>query len=205
MLVALLALFSAGSARADYDSAVRAYDNGNYSSAYSQFRSLERQGDLRAKPYLSRLRDKGYGSSGAASGSSASSSGKSIWDFSSGKDDRSVQSSSGSSGDWSYGRSGSSGRAPSSGVVVPFHGSIWTKLAFFPADVTVIGLQYVAKIVNASTLEMELRRVSLDGNTIGMGLFALFWWFVIFKIGYALCGFFIEARRATLSSVDSES
>ncbi len=58
LIAGMAFLLGASPARADFESAVAAYDQGAYSAAYSEFSTLARAGDERAQSYLNRIRRK---------------------------------------------------------------------------------------------------------------------------------------------------
>ena len=58
ILAGALCVFMAGPALADFESAVTAYDRGDYTEARSEFQSLAAAGDQRAARYIDRIRDK---------------------------------------------------------------------------------------------------------------------------------------------------
>ncbi len=58
ILAVLACAFVTSPARADFESAVTAFEGGAYSAAYSEFSTLARAGDERAQSYLNRIRRK---------------------------------------------------------------------------------------------------------------------------------------------------
>ena len=68
-------------------------------------------------------------------------------------------------------------------------------LYFLPADATMIGMQYIAKAINARELGFDLRHASRQGSEFVMGIFALFWWFVIVRLVYGIGGFVVRVVR----------
>ncbi|MEM7225574.1 MAG: hypothetical protein AAF495_21530 [Pseudomonadota bacterium] len=194
MVMMLGGLLVAGPAFADFKAAVSAYNKGNYEQAYRQFKSLASSGDARAHRYLDALRSEGFGSSAAPDDS-----GGSIWSGTPSRSGGSSGASSLSGNPWSWIQSsaerGSAKRAASGGVVMPDHESVLASLYFLPADATMIGMQYVAKAIRARELELDLRHASRVGAGAVMAIFALFWWFVIVKLTFAIGGFLVRVVR----------
>ena len=60
-LAVVALLFSAGSAWADYDDALAAYERGDYATALQEFRPLAEQGDAKAQFNLGFMYDNGKG------------------------------------------------------------------------------------------------------------------------------------------------
>ena len=56
LIIAVLACaFATSPARADFESAIAAYDQGAYQEAYREFEALADEGDQRAEPYLEQI------------------------------------------------------------------------------------------------------------------------------------------------------
>ena len=60
-LAVLALLFSAGSAWADFDDGMAAYESGDYATALQEWRPLAEQGDAEAQLNLGLIYDDGYG------------------------------------------------------------------------------------------------------------------------------------------------
>ncbi len=60
-LAVVALLFSAGSAWADYDDALAAYERGDYATALQEFRPLAEQGNARAQSVLGVMYYQGHG------------------------------------------------------------------------------------------------------------------------------------------------
>ena len=64
-----------------------------------------------------------------------------------------------------------------SNIVVPRRRSTASKIFYFPADSTMIGLQYAARSMHAYEVHRELRIKSRDGGDFIFGILAAIWWF----------------------------
>ena len=78
---------------------------------------------------------------------------------------------------------------------VPDRRSVWSKVFFLPADGTVVGSQHAAWELGANGFFRDLRAVARDGNDIVLGLFAVFWWFLIGKALLSIGGVLTRAFR----------
>ncbi len=58
LTASLLLAIVAAPAWADFDSAVAAYERGEYQEAYDEFSALARDGEVRAQPYLNQIQRK---------------------------------------------------------------------------------------------------------------------------------------------------
>ena len=207
LLAGALCLLLTVPALAGYESAVAAYNRGDYQQAETEFEALAAAGDARAQPYLERIRA-GSSADSQESGSFTST----LMDSVSSLFSQSETSSSGSgatSGNtkpsataqpgkgnpsskpatqepWSlFGhRSGrvSPSPAPVTDVVSPERRSIWSAIFHLPGDATVIGLQYVAHFLGADNLSRELQILSRGSDKIALSILAVGWWLVIIKV-----------------------
>ncbi len=189
LIAGMAFLLGASPARADFESAVAAYDQGAYSAAYSEFSTLARAGDERAQSYLNRIRRKLQAGAKTGAKTGGTSSGES-----------SAQSA--PSGDWGWDEGPTAGwsvdvtpwnpleqrPSPPSGVeiVVPFHKSVWVTIFHLPADATVIGLQYVARFLDADRMYRDLQTISRNGNEITLAILAAVWWLLLLRVLYSV-------------------
>lgn len=209
LIAGMAFLLGASPARADFESAVAAYDQGAYSAAYSEFSTLARAGDERAQSYLNRIRRKlqaGAKTGGTSSGGTASG-------------ESSVQSA--PSGDSGWGEGLSAGwsvdvtpwnplehrPSPPSGVkiVVPFHKSVWVTIFHLPADATVIGLQYVARFLDADRMYRDLQTISRNGNEITLAILAAVWWLLLLRVLYSVVQIVVRLIRVIFASQEQET
>jgi hypothetical protein len=194
----------ASPARADFESAVAAYEQGAYSEAYSEFSTLARAGDERAQSYLNRIRRKlqaGAKTGGTASGESSAQSAP--------------------SGDSGWGEGLSAGwfvdvtpwnplgqrPSPPSGreIEVPFHKSVWVTIFHLPADATVIGLQYVARFLDADRMYRDLQTISRNGNDITLAILAAVWWLLLLRVLYSVVQIVVRLIRVIFASQEQET
>jgi hypothetical protein len=208
LIAGMAFLLGASPSRADFESAVAAYDQGAYSAAYSEFSTLARAGDERAQSYLNRIRRKLHAGAKTGGTSSGTSSGGS-----------SAQSA--PSGDAGWGEGPSAGwfakvtpwnplgqrPAPPSGteIVVPFHASVWSTIFHLPADATVIGLQYVARFLDANRMYRDLQIISRNGNEITLAVLAAFWWFLMLRVLYSVVRIVMRLIRVMFASQEQEN
>jgi hypothetical protein len=201
VLAGALCLATTVPALASFESAVAAYEQGDYVDAQREFQTLVESGDGRAKPYLERIHRK-LKSKSAAEESIATTLETAVTNLFNAPEKPSVEISSvrtapesdRSANSRPAGRTDPEARsdqaqsAPDSGVVVPRHGSIWSTVFHLPGDATVIGLQYVARFLSADNLERELQIISRHSDEIAVSILAGFWWLVIIRgaIGTAL-------------------
>ncbi len=177
LTASLLLAIVAAPAWADFDSAVAAYERGEYQEAYDEFSALARDGDGRAQPYLTRIQRKLDAAPGTRSSNQSGS-----W----GSREFAAQPSS----VWNIGitpwKNSEEHSAPPATVktVVPYHASVWSTLFHSPADATVIGLQYVAGLLDADRLYRELQVISRNGDTLTLGILAGVWWLLILRAIY---------------------
>jgi hypothetical protein len=197
-------LLGTGPARADFESAVADYEKGAYSEAYSEFSTLARGGDERAQSYLNRIRRKlqagaktGGTSSGGSSAQSAPS-GNSGWGE-------------GPSAGWSvdvtpWNPLGQRPSPPSGAeIVVPFHKSVWATIFHLPADATVIGLQYVARFLDADRMYRDLQTISRNGNEITLAVLAAVWWLLMLRVLYSVVQIVVRLIRVIFTSQEQET
>jgi hypothetical protein len=207
ILAGALCLAMAGPALADFESAVSAYDRGDYTEARSEFQSLAAAGDERAQPYLDRirrnLRDDNQSSGSltptlmdtvtsifgeSETSSDDSGSGAIRRGTESSAAGRSAENASGKKpADWEpwspfdQATEPASAPPPVSDVVIPQRRSIWSTIFHLPGDATVIGLQYVAQSLSADNLSRELQFISRHSDKIALSILASLWWLVIIK------------------------
>ncbi len=162
LTASLLLAIVAAPAWADFDSAVAAYERGEYQEAYDEFSALARDGDGRAEPYLNRIQRRLDAASGTARPTSVWNIGTTPW------------------------KNSEEHSAPPATVKleVPYHASVWSTLFHSPADATVIGLQYVAGLLDADRLYHELQVISRNGNALTLGVLAGVWWLLILRAIY---------------------
>ena len=204
LIAGMAFLLGTSPAKADFDSAVVAYERGAYSEAYSEFSTLARAGDERAEPYLDRIRRKLQ--AGAKTG--GTSTGKSSAPSDPGFD---MGWSEGPSAGWSVDVTPwnplGQRPAPPSGteIVVPFHKSVWPTIFHLPADATVIGLQYVARFLDADRMYRDLQMISRNGNEITLAVLAAFWWFLMLRVLYSVVQIVVRLVRAMFASQEQEN
>ncbi len=208
LIAGMAFLLGASPARADFESAVAAYDQGAYSAAYSEFSTLARAGDERAQSYLNRIRRKlqagaktdaktGGTASGESSAQSAPS-GDSGWDE-------------GPTAGWfvdvtpwnplDQRPSPPSGRE----IEVPFQNSVWVTIFHLPADATVIGLQYVARFLDADRMYRDLQTISRNGNKITLAILAAVWWLLLLRVFYSVVQIVVRLIRVIFASQEQET
>jgi len=225
ILAGALCLAMAGPALANFESAVVAYEDGAYRDAQTEFEALAADGEGRAKPYLERIREKLheghqtdesitstlmnsvtsiFGESGTSSDGSAS--GAIVTDagpFTAGRLPEGA--SGGKPADWEpwnpFSQVAEPAPPPVSDVAIPQRRSIWSVIFHLPGDATVIGLLYVAQILNADNLSRELQFIGRHSDKIALSILAGFWWLVIIRgvvgIGVGLSHFMKAATTIT--------
>ena len=184
-LIATLAFASVASpARADFVSALSAYESGARSIAYQEFRRLEEQGDKRAQRFLERMRmgwppvTTGWLTAPVSSANTAPEhSGQGPESIA----QREAQSSPFSWQIWNPFQQWVELRT-ASGIVVPTRRSTASKIFYFPADSTMIGLQYAAQSMHAYEAHRELRIKSREGGDFIFGILAAIWWFLTLRV-----------------------
>lgn len=225
ILAGALCVFMAGPALADFETAMAAYDRGDYTGARSEFESLAATGDERAEPYLERIREE-LRDDQQADEASTSTLMDSISSFFSGSETssegarlgavvtdaepstaaRSLESASGGKpADWEpwspFDKGSDSTALPVSDVVTPQHRSIWSTIFHLPGDATVIGLQYVAQSLNADNLSRELQLISRHSDKFALSILAGIWWLAIIRgvvgIGIGISRFMKAATTTT--------
>ncbi len=183
-----------------------AYDRGAYQEAYREFEALADEGDQRAEPYLEQILK--------INPAAASDRPKAPTSRSTNPAARSAPGS-----EWSWGAEGPGGISfdwepwnpfdqateppPSMEIVVPYHASVWSTLLLLPADATVIGLQYVARVFETEEIYRDLQIISRNGNKITLGLLAALWWFFFLRALYGFGQFLGRLAKAAVSSAAS--
>ena len=173
-------------------------------AAYSEFSTLARAGDERAEPYLDRIRRKLQ--AGAKTG--GTSTGKSSAPSDPGFD---MGWSEGPSGDWPAAVTPwnplKHRPAPPSGaeIMVPFHKSVWVTIFHLPADATVIGLQYVARFLDADRMYRDLQTISRNGNEITLAILAAVWWLLLLRVLYSVVQIVVRLIRVIFASQEQET
>ena len=194
LLIASLHLaIVAAPAWADFDSAMAAFERGEYQEAYDEFSALARDGEVRAQPYLNQIQRKlnvapGTGSSNqSGSWGSRESAGqpRSVWNV--------------GTTPWKNSEEHSAPPATVK-IVVPYHASVWSTLFHSPADATVIGLQYVASLLDADRLYRELQVISRNGDTLTLGILAGVWWLLILRAIYGTGQILVRIVRTVSTS-----
>jgi hypothetical protein len=143
---------------------VAAFERGEYQEAYDEFSALARDGDARTQPYLNRIQRKLDAASGTAQPTS-------VWNI----------------GITSWKNSDEHSAPPATvKTVVPYHASVWSTLFHSPADATVIGLQYVAVLLDADWLYRELQVISRNGDMLILSVLAGVWWLLILRAIYGI-------------------
>ncbi len=187
-------LATAGPALASFETAVAAYERGAYAEAQEEFETLADAGDERADPYLESIRRKVQSDLPAEEGIATTLS-AAITGLIDAPDKPSLEPpavSSAAEPDRSAGgypaarrdpgaRSNETAYASESDVIVPQHDSLWSSVFHLPGDATVIGLQYVARVLSADKLGQELRAIGRHGDEIALSVLAGFWWLVIVR------------------------
>ncbi len=212
ILAVLACAFVTSPARADFESAVAAYDQGAYQEAYREFEALADEGDQRAEPYLEKILKIEQAASSERSETPTD-------------PDTSPAARSAPSTEWSWGAEGSGDisidwsvdvtpwnplehrPAPplGEGIVVPYHAGVWSTLFHLPADATVIVLQHVARIFDARQIYRDLQMIGRNGNKITLGLLAAFWWFMFLRALYGFGQFVRRLAKAAVSSVGEDT
>lgn len=208
-LAGVLCLFLTAPALADFETAVAAYERGDYQEARTEFESLAAAGDVRAEPYLNKIRqeltdeEQTAGSFTSTLSDSVSSffsesetsdndpaSGAVVTDAGRSTAARSQESASDDKPahwePWMPREEGTESARPSShtgsDIVTPQRRSIWSTLFHLPGDATVIGLQYVAHFLEADNLSRELQMISRHSEKMTLSILAGFWWLAIIKV-----------------------
>ena len=184
-LLATLAFASVASpARADFVSALLAYESGAHSIAYQEFRRLEERGDKRAQRFLEWMRmawppvTTGWLNEPVSPADTAPEhSGRGPET----SEQREVQRSPFSLQIWNPFEQLVKLR-PASDIVVPPRRSTVSKIFYFPADLTMIGLQYVARSMDAYDVHRDLRIKSRDGGDSVFVIIAAIWWFLTLRL-----------------------
>lgn len=88
---------------------------------------------------------------------------------------------------------------------MPYHASVWSTLFLLPADATVIGLQYLARVFDARHIYRDLQMISRHGNKITLGVLAAFWWLMLLRALYGIGQFLARFMRAAVSSVGEDT
>ncbi len=227
ILAGALCLAMVGPALADFESAVADYERGAYQEAQTEFETLAAAGDVRAKPYLERIRGKLHEGrqtdesitstlmdsissffSESETSSDASQSGGTPRDTGWFTTERSPERASNDKPvDWepwspfdqSVDRAPPA--SPVSDVVTPQRGSIWSTIFHLPGDATVIGLQYAAQFLDADNLSRELQYIGRHSDKIALSILAGLWWLAIIRgvvgIGVGLSRFMKAATTIT--------
>ncbi len=208
ILAVLACAFVTSPARADFESAIAAYNQGAYQEAYREFEALADEGDQRAEPYLEHILK--------IEPAAASNRPETPTD-----PDTSPAARSAPSTEWSWGAEGpgdisidwepwnpfeqATEPPPRMEVVVPYHASVWSTLLLLPADATVNGVQYVARLFDAERIYRDLQMISRNGNKITLGLLAAFWWFMFLRALYGVGQFLGRLAKAAVSSVGEDT
>jgi hypothetical protein len=227
ILAGALCLAMAGPALADFESAVAAYERGDYREAQTEFEAAVDAGDERAVPYLERIRQvhggeeqtEGtftstiseavtsiFGESDMSSDGSAS--GAVVTDAGPSTAARSPEGASGGgkSDDWEpwspFDQAVEAATPPPvSDVAIPQRRSSWSAIFHLPGDATVVGLQYVAQLLDADNLSRELQFIGRHSDRIALSILAGFWWLVIIRgvvgIGFGISRFMKVATTIT--------
>ena len=182
-----------------------AYDDGAYREAQAEFEALAAAGEGRATPYLVKISRKlidekqtegsltstisetvtsFFSESGTSSDGSAS--GTLVTDAGPSTAARSPEGASGGkSANWEpwspFSQVTEPAPPPVSDVVSPQRRSIWSAIFHLPGDATVIGLQYVARLLDADNLSRELQFIGRHSDKIALSILAGFWWLVIIR------------------------
>lgn len=205
-LAGALCLVVTSPALANFESAVAAYENGAYQDAQAEFEALADAGDGRATPYLERIREKlrQDRQAGGAGTSTFVDSIASIFEESGTAGDSSPSSTASRNTEPSAANRGPAAAPgetspggqpwsafdtriepaplPVSDVATPERRSVWSTLFHLPGDATVVGLQYVARFLDADTLSRELQRLGGQSDRIALSILAGFWWLIIVKV-----------------------
>ncbi len=86
-------------------------------------------------------------------------------------------------------------------VVWPSRRSLVSTFYHMPADVTVVGLQHIARFLEADRLNWDLRGISRQGNILLFAALAAWWWFLFMRALWALGGVLLGFVKAILSSL----
>ena len=178
----------AAPARADFESAVAAYEQGEYQKAYDEFSALARDGDARAQSYLGRIDRKLHAGTKTDNSPTSRPSNQS--------GSREPRESGAQPSDWTIDitpwNPSEEHSAPltANGIVVPYHASVRSTLFHVPADATVIGLQYVTRLFDADRLYRNLQVISRNGDKLTLGVLASLWWLLalygLYRLGQIL-------------------
>ena len=87
------------------------------------------------------------------------------------------------------------------GVVWPSRRSLLSTIYHMPADATVVGLQHVARYLEADGLNRDLRSISRHGNKLVFAVLAAWWWFLFMRALWALGSVLLGFVKAILSSL----
>jgi hypothetical protein len=214
-LAAASCLSMADPARADYDSAVTAYERGDYREAETEFETQAGAGDGRALRYLRMLREEredekeqddsfmsflantvrsifGGSDPPELEPDAASATGDYEWSASFGSPQGAWGQKPADRTPWMPSEQSTeevppAPSPPDSGVVAPQRDSFWSRLFHLPADATAIGLQYVARFLGAENFSKDLQSMSRHGDDIAFGILAGFWWLVIIRGVVGIC------------------
>ncbi len=193
----------AAPAWADFESAVAAYEQGDYQKAYEEFSTLARDGDARAQPYLDRIHRKLQAGTETGNSSTSGSSNQS--------GSRQSRESGAQPSDWAIDitlwNPSEEHSAPRTAneIVVPYHASVWSTLLHMPADATVVGLQYVARLFNADRLYRDLQVISRNGDKLTLGMLAAVWWLMILRAIYGIGQIMARIMKMVFTSWEHET
>ncbi len=175
-------------ARAEYETAVADYEQGAYDAAYEEFRRLANLGDDRSRRFLQRMRDEGLLAAvrPSSKGDATESRQGAAYDISiPWRPFRLIPENLEDIPEWS--------------VVWPSRQSLLSTFYHMPADVTVVGLQHVARFLEADRLNWDLRGISRQGNILLFAVLAAWWWFLFMRAVWALGGVLLDLVKAILS------
>ena len=89
--------------------------------------------------------------------------------------------------------------------MVPFHKSVWVTIFHLPADATVIGLQYVARFLDADRMYRDLQTISRNGNEITLAILAAVWWLLLLRVLYSVVQIVVRLIRVIFASQEQET
>ncbi len=198
----------ASPAIADYAAAVAAYEKGAYEEAYREFHRLAENGYEEAQGYLDEMRERGMTFSIEEVTVSKQLPRKRVLSARP-PPSRAMQSWNRDPADTSFElnpRKFLQQRVEplATDIVVPYHAPIWTKIFYLPADAVLVGLQYVARWLDADELYRDLQIISEHGNTITVGILAVVWWLLILRALYAGGAFLLSLTRTAFTSFGKE-
>ena len=179
LLAGLVFAIVAAPAWANFEAVVAAYERGADHESYDEYGALERGGDVPAQSHLDRVHRKLYADSASGSSNQPGSS-EPRESGAQPESDRTLDITLWNSLD------GQPASSATDEILVPYRVSVWSTLFHLPADATVIGMQYVSKLLDADRLGRYLEEINRKGGKFGLATLAVLWWLLIFRSIYGL-------------------